>query len=262
VAAPVQIDRYVVERAGVIIFDDPFNDGSPPPNAPNFFNGNPGSYFTQGTFGPETNTNPGILTFNPATQGAVVPGVGSEVLITEARLNTLNSTLTNDVLIRTAGYFNLLSPAQGERYGVRLTDFRLGGGGNDIVELFVGSRPSDGALAIAFRQVNITGQTITTLDAIFLTAGDLANAQIVLELDWVPAANQQPGFVRAGYSFGNGGIFSPLTFFSSTGTLFSDETFTRGTFFAIAPIPLPSTLWLAALALGCLGLAARAGMKR
>src|SRR6185295_4597108 len=38
------IDNFSVVKNGTAIFNDPFGDNNPPPSAPNFSNGSPGSY--------------------------------------------------------------------------------------------------------------------------------------------------------------------------------------------------------------------------
>ena len=49
-ASPVFIDNFSVVKNGTVLFNDPFSDGIPPPNAPNFANGTPASYFVPGDF--------------------------------------------------------------------------------------------------------------------------------------------------------------------------------------------------------------------
>lgn len=47
-AGPVFIDDFSVLKNGASFFRDQFDNGVPPPNAPNFSNGTPASYFVFG----------------------------------------------------------------------------------------------------------------------------------------------------------------------------------------------------------------------
>jgi len=86
-AALFTIDNFKITRVnGNLVFQDTFSDGVPPPSAPNFTNGNPGSYSVTGIAGPESG---GKLNLNTAL-GAPSEAVGrpGQNRVIDARLLT------------------------------------------------------------------------------------------------------------------------------------------------------------------------------
>ncbi len=91
----------------------------------------------------------------------------------------------------------------------------------------------------------------TKLDSAQLTALEMLSPQIAFGMETVDALND-PTRIRAGFAFYDGNTFSPITYFANTGTIFSDEVFTRAAFHSQTPsVPLPGTWSL--LAAGLIG---------
>lgn len=260
-ATVFSLDRFVVARNGAIIFDDEFDAGGPPPSAPNFLsNGNPASYAIAGgaTMGPEVG---GKLLLNPSQNGVLIPGIlGNPTnLVQKATLQTnINPASPNGLkqgnAIAIAAVYDLIAPSvYREAYGIRFEDFGGASGGNDTLELAV-RRMQDNSLAVSFRELDFVSDVITNIADYFLTPQDMLNQQIALILQTVGTSSE----VQAGFAFGNGGVFGPLAFLSGTGTIFTDENYTRGVIITRAPpLPLPATPWLLFV-----GLAALAGLRR
>lgn len=247
------IDNFFVERldaaTGALIFNfnDPFDDGSPPPSAPNFSTGGAASYSVSGTpFGVESG---GKLSLNGSGASPFIIGVG---LFEGAVLNTNTAPastlgLRKGSLISVTGIFDLTEPLIAEGYGVRLTEATAASDGDDDARIAVRRRPS-GEVGVVLTDTDLTGGTITVVDFYLLTAAELSNAQIQLRLEV-----DEDGNVTGSYGFGAG--FTP---FGNTMTIFNGETFTRAAFFANGPaIPLPGTIWLGALGLVALAFARR-----
>lgn len=247
------IDQFFVQRldgaTGALIFsfNDTFSDGAEPPSAPNFSTGVAASYFVTGTpFGVEADDK---LTLNGSAAGPFVIGIGRF----EGALLLTNITPGSDFGLRQGsvltvfGIFDLVPPAAGEGYGVRLTDATASSNGDDDARIAIRRTPG-GDVAVVFTETDLTASTITLIDFHELTAGELGSTQVLLGLTVDALGN-----VTGGYQFSG----EPLSAFANTMTIFNGETFTRAGFFANAPIPtpLPGTFWLTMLGLAVLGLA-------
>jgi hypothetical protein len=236
----VSIDSFSVRATaaagGIVSFDDPFDDGAPPRSGPN----GPVTYDTAGI--PVLGTEAGgrlTLDGSDAQPSAFFSFAFESAL--------LASPLAQGSPIGVRGIFDLIQPSVPlETYGLRLTDqFIFAGGvvspGDDDIRIQVTHRPT-GVIAVDLVDVDNTNRTMTLLDSHELTAAELLNAQIQLQLLVGPT-----GVVTG--SFGFGGL---LTTFAATDTLFHGEAFTRAGFVATSPVPLPGTLSLLVLALGAL----------
>lgn len=262
-AAVFHLDQFSVSRNGSLIFNDSFDGGGPPPQAPNFLsNGNPASYSVQGTMGPEVG---GKLTLNPAQDGILVSNLAGnpDNLVQKATLQTnVNPTLPNSGLKQGSEFaiqavYDLISPdvMLREGYGIRFEDFAGATGGNDVYELAV-RRLAGNNIALSFRELDFVNDVITDISGYILSAQDLLNQQVMLQLSTVGTSNS----IQAGYAFGNGGMFGATTLLAGTGSIFTDENFTRGVIIARtapAQLPLPATLWLVIAGLGALGYSRR-----
>jgi hypothetical protein len=249
-----RIDSFSIARDGSPFFIDNFSDGAPPPSAPNLVSGNPQSYTTVGTLGPENAGGNGRLILNK-TGAVVVPnaiGPGSS-FIQAATLNTNTQNVTTGGLKRNhtftvTGLFDLLPTAGNERYGIRLTD-QASVVRDDQLDLRVTN--IGGIQMVEFRNGNPT--TDASISA-FLPL-DTTHEQIALFLDH-PVANTDTIF--AGFQYFDAGIaFGSPLIFAQTADIFSGEIFTQARFNAIegirdaAAVPEPPT---SALTLACLAL--------
>ncbi|MFP5408948.1 MAG: hypothetical protein ACLGGY_06685 [Gammaproteobacteria bacterium] len=264
-AAVFYLNQFSVSRNGVLIFNDTFDVGGPPPQAPNFLsNGNPASYFVQGTMGPEAG---GKLALNPAQDGILIPNIaGNPVnLVQKATLETninpaaLTSGLKQGNAFAIQAVYDLVVPdvVGREGYGIRLEDFGGATGGNDVFEIAV-RRLENHAIALRFRELDFLDDFILDISDYVLTAGDLLNQQVMLQLSTIGNSST----LQAGFALGNGGVFGPVSFLAGTGSIFTDENYTRGVIIARtapAQVPLPATLWLVLAGLGALRIGRGAG---
>jgi hypothetical protein len=259
-AAVFYLDQFSVHRNGVLIFNDTFDAGGPPPQAPNFLsNGNPASYFVQGTMGPEAG---GKLALNPAQNGILIPNIaGNPVnLVQKATLETninpaaITSGLKQGSTFTIQAVYDLVLPdvVNREGYGIRFEDFGGATGGNDVYEIAV-RRMENNDIALRFRELDFMNDVIINISDYILSAQDLLNQQLMLQLGTVGNTSD----IQAGFAFGNGGVFGATSLLTGTGTIFTDENYTRGVIItrtAPAQVPLPATLWLVFAGLGALGL--------
>lgn len=251
------IDDFEITRVnGSLVFQDTFSDGIPPPSAPNFANGNPGSYSVRGIAGPEAG---GKLSLNTAF-GAPTDAVGrpGENRVIDARLltnidptNMLNGfKVGNDFIV--SGLFDLsvLPTVAREGFGIRLSDGGLSPFSNDILDLLV-RRNAGGALVVDFRRVDVSADLVTIIDSIMF---ELGHQQIVLELSKLNAATKT---ITASFAYVDGGSAGSNFVFANTADIFNGENVTRASFRAQTPIPISPTLYLSLI-----GLAGMAWVRR
>lgn len=233
-----------------VIFDDTFSDGAAPPSAPNFTNGSSASYGTTGGF-VEPAGGPLLLD----SENAVNSGISASGVLFAGSHATLKSNIDPSNLsvglkqggsFSVNGLFDLFQPTvPREHYGIRLTD-HVGSGpqaqpGNDIVDLQVGLS-AGGTFRVALNQLDFASPSATTLDTVALTAGLLAGVdRIALHLV-VDASN--PTTVGASFDLLSGSTILNTIALSATGSIFSDENWTRGEFYAQTPVPEPLSLGL------------------
>lgn len=248
-AALFTIDNFKITRVnGNLVFQDTFSDGVPPPSAPNFTNGNAGSYSIVGVAGPEAG---GKLNLNTAL-GAPSDAVGrpGQNRVIDARLltntdptNMVNGfKVGNDFIV--SGLFDLsvLPTLRREGFGIRLSDVGLTPASNDILDLMVRLNAA-GNLVVDFRRLDVAADFVTIIDsAIF----ELGHQQILLELSKLNAATKT---ITASFAYVDGGIAGSNFVFANAADIFNGENVTRASFRAQTPIPIPPTLYLSLLGL-------------
>jgi len=260
----VMLDDFNVQRNGSVIFHDPFSDGLPPPNAPNFTNGNLGSYGTNGTFSEVggravMDTSLGEPGSNPANVG--------QFAVLRSNIDPANPTLglkSNSTFKVEALFDLLLSIGPQDRYGVRLTD-RLTAGpgtppnqpGDDVLEIAV-RRGADGILRVQFREVGFDADSPTENIAASVLAPATGVDQIMLRLERKSLLSTD---VTASFDLIDNGLVTSSHTFLTAGnpfaTIFNGENWTRAQLIATERVPEPGTLSLLALGLLPLVLARR-----
>ena len=238
-AATVFIDDFTIVKNGNVIFNDAFsNDIAPADNG-----GNTQQYNVLG--GPLGIESGGKLALN-ANLGEVVerPDAGTmqrQGARVKTNINPLQPTkgLRTDDTFSVTGIFDITNLTnERERYGVRLTDAASSNPlKNDSVGLSV-MRTSTTDLSIVFHSYDQAAFTFTDLESLLL---DGSNDQIALTLSRL---NPLDDFVTASFAYVNGGVVESSTTFSTQDTLFNGEDFTRAQFMYVAPVPIPSAIWL------------------
>lgn len=238
------------------IFYDAFSDGSSPPSAPNYLNGNSASYILHGTMGPESNAGgQGILTLDSAGTQPNVWGTQFQQAILTINVDPNSSAGLKQVndSFAVGGIFNFFNPGtNGGAYGIRFTDVVVGNG-DDIVSLAVKGR-EDGAAVLDFWVFNNTTNGGTLIDRQVLETG---HDQIGLGLAYMDPDGVGPmsKSVYGAYFYLDNDV--PSAFFQMQGNIdiFHGEVFTRAAFFTseASPVPVPepaaSALMLAGLGL-------------
>jgi VCBS repeat-containing protein len=238
-----KIDEFKIVKNGSLFFGDTFGDGNPPPSAPLGF-GNISSYSVTGTIVEQNGK--AVLTGANAGFGTGSP-TGDPFFGEYATLNTNTDPYPTNALLglkdnssfTVSGLFDLTLPAEDRNeYGIRLTDRTSFQAGDDVVELRV-ARGADGIERVQLREIDFSSHISTVLQSFTLNPG--SHDQILLSLTNDVA---HPGVVHASFQLEQGGVLdgATLTNFTATGTIFSNENWTRAQFFAEAPQQSDSVL--------------------
>lgn len=220
-----RIDSLKIQRNGSLYFEDSFNNGVPPPSAPNLANGTPISYAVQGSVGPEGN---GKLTLDSSTAEFQILSSGRFQLFQQARLLTdtdsanLASGLKIDDIFSVTGIFDLVLPNPStiiEEYGIGLSD-RLGTSeGNDDVRMLI--RKGGSGTRISFTHTDFSTDTTTIITSVSI---DPNHQQIALTLSRPSLANNR---IVASYAYVDNGVMGPGVDLIFTADIFRGESFTR-----------------------------------
>ena len=233
----IGIDQFSIVRDGAPFFTDNFNDGMPPPSAPNFASGLAASYAVQGTI-PGNAESGGFLLLDSANGELGINAAGIPRLTISAALLTSGSTRlgVGNTFLET-GLFNLTIPSGPlySSYGITLRD------PNQAVVLNVEFNQTTGIPDIALRLQNFAADTITTLGTRPLLPPVGAD-QILLGLDRVSTANDDVFgdflYLKGGSLVGSGSFLTPALIFQN------GEDFVRGVFdVSQAPVPESGSAW-------------------
>jgi VCBS repeat-containing protein len=223
------LDQLAIERNGVAIFSDTFDDGNAPPSAPNFANGTPVNYLTNGAvFGESA----GHLILDGANAGPS-RGVGVPSLVA-GHLATLASNidpadltrgLKSDDNFTVEARYDLAIPSEtGQAYGVALSDNVTGGLppdqlGDDVIGIEV-ARNNAGEVVVRYVERDVLADQFTTLESAPFAAAP-GEDQIVLRLSH---AVSQPGVVHASFDVYDDGLITRHVDFGAVGHIFGSDT--------------------------------------
>ncbi len=237
------LDSFSLVKNGVRFFNDEFDNGIAPPDAPNFKNGVSASYWVRPgtTVGPESS---GKLTLDSST--ATPSSFNPDV--TKLHIAMLNGIYFDRDLktvdtFSIEGLWDLGYPAteinKTEKFGIRTNDVS-GGNGNDQLRLSVFNDFSGNSF-ISFDRFNGDLNGVVPNEMIALESG---HDQILLKLSKLSTDSD---LITASFQYVDNGIFGAEQFFSQQGLIFQGENFTRAAFFAsevVNPVPIPAAVWL------------------
>jgi VCBS repeat-containing protein len=238
----IGIDQLKVTKGSTVVFEDNFSDGAPPPSLAN----DAGAPFAT-SYGVNNGVSVvevggrAILDYAQGVPtdliGTPEPGVFSGFNL-NSNVNPSDSVnglkLATDFQVE--GRFDLTVPDDSrEAYGIRLADRQLGGPGSppdqlgdDVVDLIV-RRDLVGDITVTLRELDFATETVINIESITL-APPVGADQIVLRL--THAANAQT--VQASFDYLSGGAVVGTQSFSSSASIFTNETWTRLQVFASA----------------------------
>ena len=222
------VDEFKVTK-GTAVFDDTFTQGPPPTGG--LFGGNPVVFIDQGS----TWTEAGGKAIMSSNNVIALPTVnGGEVI---ARLNTNNQDqsvsdlgLKEDTTFKVSTTFDLIAPPNAnDQYGIDLNDTSATHANDDMVELFVVGDGAGGA-TVKLVEADFATTTFHTLESVTLTAAQLLNSKIELDLAHNTAGSSA---VSASFELFNGTSQTPtFTYnFAAQGTVFDNTTYTRADIF-------------------------------
>jgi VCBS repeat-containing protein len=220
-----QVDNLKIVKNGNLFFEDAFDNGVPPPSAPNI-GPNPATYTVNGTI-----TEAAGRALMDGTHAVQFGATGYGL---RAMLNTDINTAANPAgLKRNSDFtaearFDLIMPEDvGDVYGIRLTDQNSAPPNNNSTVDLVVMRDGSG-VQVAFRHINISSSIVTVLETFTLAPG--SNDQIVLRVDYDQSSYisfADGGKVTASFDLMSNGAVTSSHNFTAEGTIFRNEDFTR-----------------------------------
>jgi hypothetical protein len=251
------VDDFSISTNDSAFFSDGFDDGAPPPSAPNLSSGAPISYFVKGTMGPESG---GKLTLNSSGAELGTTALGDPMLFQSALLKTgigTTAMLKNTESITIQAIFDLTLPSvDKESYGINFTDSATGQGiiGNDAVGIRVIDTIS--GINIQFFEASRFDQTFNPLSSVLLDQSP--HDQIMLSVNY--DASLSINAVTAAYAYVDGGTMGTINSMSGSTDIFNGEDWTRAQLVARTVVPVPVSIWL--FGSGLVGLIAVARRKK
>jgi hypothetical protein len=261
------LDQFATNRFDLMtmngsLFVDPFEDGAPPPSAPNFVTGQPAAYSVLGTI-PGNAESMGRLALDSALGAPVTTGNDEPRRVVRATLiNGDNANpapgLLQQFSFLAAGRWDLVAlPNPLDVYGIEFhdsTNFVI----TELTQLLVrrSADPADTSLHLTFLKQTLPGGGIQVFSDTVLTPPANAN-QVVLFLRHIANTNT----ITAEYRFSDNGnpLSDPIPLLGSS-TMFNGENFVRASFL-VAEVPEPGTYAMLLAGLGILGWVARRRMR-
>jgi VCBS repeat-containing protein len=237
----VEMDAFRIWRNGTWIFEDEFEDGTAPPSAPPFVNGQAASYGTSGVF---LEDGAGGRLVMDGVLASAFPGNGypemdaghAAVLNTNTDPSSLTAGLKSNHDFVVEAVFDLVVPDQErEGYGFQLSD-AFNQLGDDRAAIAV--RRTDGEVYIQLASNDAVADTRSVVARHLLDP--LAGDQILLRLSH---AASEPGVITASYEYLSGGLGTggvelgtAIVFGLDTpGYAGDDENWTRAQILAFGP---------------------------
>ena len=250
-ALVVDIANFGVVRNGAAIFVDPFDDGLPPPNAPDFASGATASYAVVGSF-PAGSESAGRLTIDTDNGVVHANAGGAARQTTSALLQTPanSSGLGIDDMLRLRGLFDLSTPV-GPRYngyGIEFSD-AAGGVQHQAAQLQVRFNEVTQVTEIDYHLQDYDSASIIDLGHTAFAPPAGAD-QILLQIARPDTGNLE--FLASYFYLDSGNVVGSGSF-ATPASLFDGEDYVHAYFFASAAVvPEPQTVALFAAGLGVL----------
>ncbi len=225
------INRFRVLKNDLLLFEDTFDDGQPPPSAPRFADGTDASYGVVGAFGPEVG---GKLRIDSSIAAIDPPYVRQLAnLITARQPSEPRPGLFINDTFEVIGVFDLVIPsARDSSYGIGFTDSRPTDPGHDTLELVV-RRTASGELQVQFRRIDLRTGLETTIAGAPLERG---HEQIGFILSRRDTTNNA---IFASFAYIDAGEPGPITTFPVSADIFRGNNWTRAAIAARSPLPPP-----------------------
>jgi hypothetical protein len=260
-----QVNRFDLPNSGAF-FADPFEDGNPPPSAPNFLsNDSPAQYFVFGAIAADAESA-GKLAVDSSLGMLITDAAGVSRRITRATLGTDVTTSTtfglkrNHSFIAAARFDLVLLQNPGDAYGVELHDALGPGTLMESTLLIVrrNSDPTDTNMYLTFLKQDFAAANVPIFSEIVVTPPANAN-QIAL---FLRHGTPDTDTITAEYRYANSGTpLSDLIPLPGASTMFNGETFVRAAFIVVE-VPEPGTYAMLLAGLAMLGWVARRRMQR
>lgn len=257
-------NRFDLTTPNGSLFVDPFDDGVPPPSAPNFVTGQPAAYSVQGTI-PGNAESMSRLALDSALGAPVTNANNDPRLVVRATLINGDNANPAPALLQQfsfiiAGRWDLVAqPNVLDLYGIELhdsTNFVI----NELTQLLVrrSGDPTDPNIYLRFQKQTLPGQGIQVFSDTALTPPANANQVVLFLRHGAPNTNT----ITAEYRFSeDGNPLSDPILLPGSSTMFNGESFVRASFF-VAQVPEPGTYAMLLAGLGILGWVARRRTKR